>query len=176
MSYNSADNFTEQLVKIEFTGKLKKMVIAIWICSILLSIGLIIYSIINPNSSIFNILIAVIAIFLAYYLTSKSNAEFEYSITNGEIDIDRITNKKKRQTMATFQCSDIENIEKYNPEKHIASKQNPNLYFGCTPNSSCVVLTVRKPRGGVYRLVLALNDEFKATMKKYLPYNLKNQL
>ena len=78
--------------------------------------------------------------------------------------------------MATFQCNDIENIEKYNPKKHIANKDNPNLYFGCTPDENSVVLTVRKPKGGHYKLVLALNDEFKNTMKKYLSYNLKNQL
>ncbi len=170
------DHFAEQLVKIEFKGKLKSMVITIWVCCILLAAGLILYSLINPNSSIINIIIAAASLFLGYFVTSKANTEFEYIFTNGEIDIDRITNKKKRQTMATFKCSSIEKIESYNPKKHIANNKNPNLYFGCTPDENSVVLTIKKPKGGVYHLVLALDDNFKNAIKRYLPYELKNQL
>lgn len=176
MNNIQSDIFTEQLVKIEFTGKLKRMVITIWVCCILMAVGLVVYSIINPTFSAIYVFIAAVCVYLGYFLTSRANAEFEYINTNGEIDIDRIINGKKRQTMATFNCNAILNIEKYDSKKHIANKSNPNLYFGCTPNENSLVLTIRKPRGGSYRVVLDLNDEFKNSMKRYLSYELKNKL
>ena len=176
MNNIQSDIFTEQLVKIEFTGKLKRMVITIWVCCILMAVGLIAYSIVNPTFSAIYVLIAAVCIYLGYFLTSRANAEFEYINTNGEIDIDRIINGKKRQTMATFNCNTILNIEKYDSKKHIANKSNPNLYFGCTPKDNSLVLTIRKPRGGSYSVVLDLNEEFKNSMKRYLSYDLKNKL
>jgi hypothetical protein len=152
------------------------MIIAIWVCCVLMAAGLIAYSIINPTFSAIYVLIAAICIYLGYFMTSRANAEFEYINTNGEIDIDRIINGKKRQTMATFNCNSIADIEKYDAKKHIANKSNPNLYFGCTPKEDSLVLTVRKAKGGTYRVVLDLNDDFKNSMKRYLSYELKNKL
>lgn len=176
MNMIQTDVFAEQLVKIEITGKIKTMVITIWVCCLLLAAGLIAYSFISPALSAIYIALAIASVAFAYFMTSKANAEFEYINTNGEIDIDRIINKKKRQTMATFECSAIEDIVKYDPKVHKISSSNNNLYFGCTPDEDSLVLTVRKPKGGTYRLVLSLNEEFRSSIKRYLPYILKNKL
>lgn len=171
------DTFIEQLVVIKNGGKIKAAKIAIWAVCSLLAVGLIAFSILNPTFAFFLLLIAAAAFFCAYYMCGQLNNEFEYIITNRDIDIDRIVNKKKRIRMASFACSDIENIEKYDPRKHIADKnRNINVYFGCTPSENAYAFTVKHAKNGHYFLVLTPNDEFRDAVRKFVSYNLKNNI
>lgn len=56
----------------------------------------------------------------AYYINCSFNVEFEYILTNGELDIDKITNKKRRKRLITIHCKSFTEFEKYN------SKENSN--------------------------------------------------
>lgn len=47
-----------------------------------------------------------------WYLIGSFNVEYEYSITNGEIDIDKIINRRKRKKLITADCKDIEIMAK----------------------------------------------------------------
>ena len=171
------DTFVEQLVTIELTPKTKAVKAAIWVVAALLAVGLIVLTVFKPNIAFFLLIAAAALFFGAYYMCAQLNVEYEYIITNGEIDIDRIVNKRTRQRMANFTCSAIENIEKYNPRKHIPNaKGNQRVYYGCKPDESSVAITVRHPKSGVYTVVLALNDTFRDAIKKYVSYSLKSNL
>ena len=175
MAYN--DIFIEQLVVIESTAKTKLIKIFLWIVAILLSAGFIALSFLKPSLAFILLLLSAGLLYGAYYLCNQLNIEFEYIITNGDIDIDRIVNKSKRQRMATFNCSAIEKIEKYNSKVHNQSNEkNKRIYHGCTPNENSIAITVRHPKGGVYVVVISPDDNFKEAMKKYLSYNLKTTL
>ncbi len=175
MAYS--DTFIEQLVVIKNGGKVKTAKISIWAVCILLSLGLIAFSILNPTLAFIMLMLAAAAIFCAYYMCGQLNNEFEYIITNRDIDIDRIVNKKKRIRMASFTCSDIEDIEKYDPNKHFADKtRNINVYFGCTPDETALAFKVKHPKNGYYFLVLTPNDEFREAVRKFVVYNLKTKI
>lgn len=62
-------------------------------------------------------------IYGAIQLTKMLDGEYEYILTNGEIDIDIITAKSNRKRIITFNCSDIERIERYNPEKPLGERE-----------------------------------------------------
>ncbi len=169
------DTFAECLVKVKFNKSTKTILTVIWVSFILLALGFGYVSSKYHTIGILLIPIAVLCIFVAYHLTSKLNAEFEYINTNGEIDVDRIINGKKRQTMATFKCSAIERIEKFNPMIHKQDAKK-RIYHACTADDNSQVLVIRHPKGGVYTLVMCMDDDFIQSLKKYLPYELKNKL
>ena len=171
------DTFIEQLVVIENGVKTKVAKISIWTVCIMLALGLIALSIFNPSLAFFTLMIAAAAVFCAYYMCGQLNNEFEYIITNRDIDIDRIVNKKKRIRMASFTCSDIEDIEKYDPYKHVGDKsRNINVYFGCTPDESAYAFKIKHPKNGHYFLVITPNEDFRNAVRKFVQYNLKSKI
>lgn len=172
-----SDTFIEQLVIIKSSAKVKAVKIGLWVVCALLAAGLIVLSILKPSLAFFLLLIAAACFFCPYYMCGQLNIEYEYILTNRDIDIDRIVNKRKRIRMASFTCSDIEDIEIYNPDKHFQEKNGRiNVYFGCTPDENAYAFKIKHPKKGHYILVMTPNDDFKNGLKKFLPYNLKNKI
>ncbi len=110
-------------------------------------------------------------IFGNWYIISALNVEYEYSITNGEIDIDKIINKRKRKKMFTAECKDIEVMakitsKKYNesiatvPKKIIAvsSMESPDVYFA--------MLNIKGKRALIY---FEPNEKMMKTLKGIIP-------
>lgn len=171
------DIFKEQIVEIKPTVKTTIMKILIYTVAILFALGALFFSFIRPSLAMIAMLLGAGAIFLGYKFASKFNIEYEYINTNGEIDIDCIINKKDRQRMATFKCSDIEDLQKYNPNIHKFSKANGrDVYFACSPDDNSFALKIKHPKKSYYTLVFAPNEEFKESMRKFLPYILKNNI
>lgn len=171
------DTFVEQLVVIKSNGKIKLCKILIWALGVLLAIGMIFFSILNASFAFFGFLIAAAAIYVAYIFCGQLNNEFEYIVTNNEIDIDRIVNKKKRVRMASFTTADILSIEKYDPSLHKSVKErNINVYFGCTPDDTALAFKIKHPKHGHYILVITPDEKVKEAIKKFLPYTLKNSI
>ena len=105
------------------------------------------------------------------------NKEFEYIITNRDIDIDCIVNGRKRVRMATFTVDDIQNIEKYDANRHKTVKgSHVNVYFGCTPDDTAYAFYIKHPKKGHYILVITPNEKFKEALKKTVSYNLKKMI
>jgi len=55
--------------------------------------------------------------YLTYLIISSRKVEFEYAFTNGEIDIDKITNKKARKNLINVNCRELEIFAKADSEK-----------------------------------------------------------
>ncbi len=64
---------------------------------LLMASGLLVFT---PFGSI-ALLVAAGIVYGAYYLITAQNVEFEYIVTNGEIDVDRIVNRRKRKRLIT---------------------------------------------------------------------------
>lgn len=111
-----ADVFLEQLVKKKNSGIdiLKKSLIllaGLILCMIALSF------VMSQFFGSIALLIAVGAIYFAWFFMTSLNLEFEYIYTNGEIDVDKIMAKRKRKRMTTVKISSFEEFDKYNAEK-----------------------------------------------------------
>ena len=53
----------------------------------------------------------------AWWLITNQNVEFEYSITNGDVDIDRIVARRKRNRLVSVRGQKIEAAGQYDPAR-----------------------------------------------------------
>jgi len=53
-------------------------------------------------------------IYLAYRIIVSRNIEFEYTVTNGELDVDKIINRKRRKRIITVDTKSFETFEPVN--------------------------------------------------------------
>ena len=66
-------------------------------------------------------MILIIGLFyLAYVLISKLNIEYEYALTNGELDIDMIINQKQRKRLLSVNCRDFDVVAKVDSLQYLA--------------------------------------------------------
>lgn len=104
------DIFVEQIVKKKFGSKDYLIMTATVIGALLL---LLLSLMFIPG---FAFLILIGLCFGVYYLITSRNLEFEYSVTNGDITIDKIINRRKRKRVISTDAHSIEEIGKFKPE------------------------------------------------------------
>ena len=79
----------------------------------------------------------------AYLLMSMQNIEYEYILTNSEIDIDKIMSKKARKRIASFDFKEINICANINDNEHNHDYKNVTV-------SKTFDVTGDKSRGNVY--------------------------
>ncbi|RRD94538.1 hypothetical protein EII17_07760 [Clostridiales bacterium COT073_COT-073] len=100
------DIFNEQLVKKEKTSSDILKSVAIWAAALVMAAALVIFvPMVGP-------LIALLVIWGALVLNGRLKQEFEYSFTNGDLDIDVIYNQSKRKHLLTIDSKKILAMEK----------------------------------------------------------------
>jgi hypothetical protein len=110
--------------------------------------------------------------FLGYYIVTSLHTEYEYSVTNGYFDIDRITGKRKRARMLSTSCDKFEVFGKYDAAKKeqlshqkfgakilAANLDNDNLYYA--------ILT-HKEKGRTL-VVIEPNERVLGAMVRFMP-------
>lgn len=107
----------------------------------------------------------------AYVLLTSQNVEFEYAVTNGEIDIDRIMAQRKRQRLITVNCRQVEAFGKYKAAEH-ANKTYGKKIFACDSADSqdlwyCVVRSAKE--SGPVLVVFNANEKMLNGIKPFLP-------
>ena len=108
------------------------------------------------------------ALFGAYYLTKRLYTEYEYIITNGAFDIDRILGKSSRQRIITFELSAVEVVEKFNPNKNYGENYSKKIFAANLDDKNAVALTVRKD-SNKFLIVISPNERTNAALIKYIP-------
>ncbi len=111
------DNFAEQLVKKEPTGadKLKKT--AYLFGGTALTLILAALGIVFLGRGLITFIFLVAAATSGYgtfFLFRSTKVEYEYTFTNGDLDIDKIIAQSKRKEMLTIQVSKFTNFGRYN--------------------------------------------------------------
>ncbi len=61
--------------------------------------------------------------FGGWYLISAQNNEFEYCVTNGDIDIDQIIDRRRRKRLVSVSGRKVESLLPYDPAKGTAGYQ-----------------------------------------------------
>lgn len=103
------DIFVEQIVK----KRLGPKDYAIITVTVFVGLVLIFLSLLIPAIT-FLVLIGVCI--GAYYLITSRSLEFEYSVTNGDVTIDKIINRRKRKHVVSVDAHEIEEIGKFQPD------------------------------------------------------------
>jgi hypothetical protein len=165
------DTFCEQIVSIKKSNAMVVLYLALWILAILICVAAFLFLIaLNPIVPLF---ISVAVLFGTYKLLTMFNVEYEYIITNGTLDIDKIINKSKRIRLTSVELGTVSQLEKYNPRKvygdakevpFACNKTSPNAYFICAQTLS----------GKTRKFVFAPNEKLKEAMIKFMPKFISN--
>ena len=165
------DTFFEQIIKINKNGKSLAGVFGIWFLALVLSFAVFLFS--GYLGAFFVLIIAGI-IYGAYKLSSLFNIEYEYIITNGSMDVDKIVNKSSRKRVLSFELPNVTRLEKYNPNilNNINTKE---VVFACNQNDDNAYLMVAEKEGGkASYLVFSPNDKIKSAIIKFVPKFISN--
>ena len=160
------DIFIEQLYQQRSTigTNLKKTAIIV-LGSLIALVLLFVAVFIMPSLATIFLLLASGSAYLTYHLCGMYNVEYEYILTEGIIDIDRITNQKKRKRMITFKAADINGLGSVDrmpcgrDVKWFCNK-GEGLYFSVGDNL----------------IAFCPNEKFRNEMSKFLPRHLKKEL
>ena len=161
------DTFFEQIVSIKKSGKGIAIFLSIWIFAILLCLFLVFFGsqFVGPLTPILVVAIG----YGAWWLTAKLNIEYEYIVTNGTMDVDKIINKSSRQRISSFELANVERIEKYNPHL-LQNVKKENIVFACNQNDpDAYLLVASKEDTKVNYIVFTPSDKLQAAIKKSLP-------
>ncbi len=108
------DTFVEQLVKKKkSTGQILAIIGIVLAAVLLLAVSIVFISIVGA----FAAFIIAGVFYGAWYLLTAQNIEYEYCVTNGDIDIDRIVAQRKRRRIVSVSGKKIESAGRYVPEK-----------------------------------------------------------
>lgn len=110
------DNFAEQLVKKKQTSSEKMKNTAIIIIGCIVTVAMALYSLFSLGRGLRTFLLIPVAFltgFLTFLYYRNTKIEYEYSFTNGELDIDKIIAQTKRKEMLTVSVSKFTAFGKY---------------------------------------------------------------
>jgi cephalosporin hydroxylase len=136
----------------------KKSVIDIIIAVIILVSAIILVLVMAILLRGFGLAIGIGIIYGAYYLLSSLNIEFEYTMTNGDLDIDKIISQRKRKKLFSGNSRDFEIIAKLSSGKYGSqyqaimnkidathSMKSENVYFIVARNNNLKCILFFEP-------------------------------
>lgn len=105
--------------------------------------------------------------FFAWRLLRAQQVEFEYALTNGELDVDRIIAMSSRKRVISFHCRDVESMARLAPGEKLPS----GAVLACSSLGDDNVwrCTVKRPQKGNVTLVFNASEALLDSMKKFLP-------
>lgn len=149
------DTFSEQLVTRSATKSdmIKKILISV--------AGILIASILMWLSIVFSFYSLILLVFGvlggAVWLVSNMDVEYEYIITNNEMDIDKIIGRRKRKRMITLDLKSAEDFGKYPSKENIAVDATVHATTGLEKNAHYLLVN----HGSYGKVMLIFNPNEK---------------
>lgn len=165
------DIFYEQLIEKIPSSKDNAKKFGIYAIAIILAL-LIIFLSISTIFAPIGILLSVGLIWLAYYLGTNQFIEYEYIITNGEIDIDKIIGKRKRSRLLTVDVKQFTNFGEYSDA---INNDDTSTIILASENSGINdwFADFETENYGKTRLIFSPDEKFLNCIKPFLKNNLK---
>ncbi len=164
------DTFFEQIVAIRKNGKAIASLIGIWLLAFVLTALLFLTMILGSLT----LLVIAGLLYGAFKLSGLFNIEYEYIVTNGTFDVDKIVNKSSRKRIMSFELSTVSRLEKYNGAQlnNIDAKK---VLTACDTSDENTYLLVSEKEGkGVQYLVFSPNEKMQSAIVKFLPKFIAN--
>ena len=117
------------------------------------------------------IFVIALILFLAYFIISRLNVEFEYIITNNELDIDRIVAKKTRKRLLTINLRKLDFVAPATTSAHKneLSKNATNIIYADSGIAENAYFLNFEKDGQTYRVFLSPSQKMVETMKIFAP-------
>ncbi|MBQ3969483.1 MAG: hypothetical protein II685_03225 [Clostridia bacterium] len=173
------DNFTEELVVRKNTGK-DYSKLAVYLLAIFAVPA--IFILLGITVNFYFIIVAVCAFFFAiygsYYLVTALYTEFEYSVTNSNITIDRVIAKRSRKMVISVDIKRLNTLKKLK-DGGFADKPYKKIFkASITPDGDDVYASELHldKFGGDCLLLFSPGEKTLEAMKPYLRSNIKAEL
>lgn len=159
------DIFCEHIVKrkkqmVDYILEVVLIFVAVYMSFIVLGVGIF--------REFFLLIIAGIWYGVVYLIRRKS-IEYEYTLTNNELDIDRIFAQKSRKRVTSI---DLARIDYIRPIEDADREKNPNLVdhylCECKESDNTYVLVFARD-GKVHRIFFTPSNKMKLKMKEVNP-------
>lgn len=170
------DNFAEQLVKKNETGSDKSRRVMLIVVGALFTLSLAVLAVLqlgNPLVSFLGFALAAVAGYGTYHFVQNTYVEYEYTFTNGELDVDKIIAKKKRKEMVTANIRQLTAFGKY--DDNMEETEDMTIIFA-TDNiaSHEYYADFTDEAVGSARLVFAPDERMLENITKFLPAKLRH--
>jgi len=163
------DTYSEQLVSRPSTGADKAKKLLISFAAILIASVLMFLSIIFAAYSL--ILLVFVVLGGGVYIASNMDVEYEYIITNNEMDIDKIIGRRKRKRMVTLELSCAEAFAAYPPAEDISADVTVHATTGYEKNAAYMV--VQHNTYGKVMLIFNPNQKTREAIMQEIPNQLR---
>lgn len=158
------DTFIEQLIKKRY-GAIDYLITAgtVLAALILVMLSRIFLPVVTP-------IVFVFVCIGAYYLITSRNLEFEYSVTNGDITIDKIISRRNRKRMISIDAHDIEAIGKYQSKDHEQKTYNVRIDASDnTKSEDTWYFAGHHTQKGSVLVIFTPNEKTLSAIKPFLP-------
>lgn len=163
------DNYSEQLVSKQRSNGDKVKLAAIALGSVILAT---VFMFLAITTFIFSFVIpAVIILFIGVWLMGNQSVEYEYIITNSEMDIDKIIGKRKRKRMITLDLKSAEDFAPYPPEEDKNADATVHASNGLEQDA--YYLLVSHSGYGMVKLIFNPNEKMREAITQELPNALR---
>lgn len=170
------DVFMERMVKKKFESTDALVLLGIIVAMVVVVfIGFIVGFVLMPMPMI-TFLVVIGAGFGGYKLLTMRLLEYEYSLTNGFIAVDKIMNRATRKRMTSFECDTCEDIGVYNEnEARLKTRSFDNRVFATEygDHRGSWYMIVRSGKTGKTLVVFDPDEEMQEAIKKFIPRTLK---
>ena len=165
------DVFCEYIVKVK-KNPVELTISALGIILAVILLGFSLFFLFTPFSS-FVLLMDAGVVYGAYILITHFNVEYEYILTNGDIDIDKIIAKRKRKRVLSFSTKEFEIVAPYKQGENYT-----NVLDLGTRNYENAYYAVFSKDGQKKTLVFNPPQKMIEAMKTYSPrtVNLKGEI
>lgn len=170
------DVFIERMIKKKFESTDLLVMLGIIVAMVVVVFaGFIIGMVILPFPMI--TLLAILgAAFGGYKLVTMRMLEYEYSLTNGFVAVDKIMNRSSRKRMTSFECNTAEDIGEYQKNEARLKNQSFDARIFATEYSdhrNSWYMIVRSQKTGKTLVVFDPDEELLEDIKKFIPKHLK---
>lgn len=171
------DIFCEQIVKKKKTTYEKLTVALIWVGGWFLCMGIVLLGLNFPSFFMLALLAAAGVVYGAFKLASRMNLEYEYSVTNGSLDIDKIINRSDRKRMVSVDVETFDRFEPFDAEKidYDAKRYDKVVVAVADPmgEDPLYAAVLRHPAQGRMLIVFQPGEKVLEAVQRALPRNLQ---
>ncbi|MCL2055731.1 MAG: hypothetical protein FWH02_00755 [Oscillospiraceae bacterium] len=164
------DVFIEYMVKKRRTPAVMLAKLGIALGGGMLSLAAFSFSSLLGPFGFLGVVIAFGAVYGAYLLITGFNIEYEYTLTNGEMDVDKILAQKRRKRLISIKLREVEDFGQYKAAEQ-ASRNYQQKIFACDDptGGDLWFASVHHKDKGATLLVFNANEKMLGAAKPFLP-------
>ncbi len=158
------DTFVEQIIVKRKSGKEIAIIVGTLLAAAILAVILFLFLF------TYSLLLDLLLGYGAWWLITNQNVEYEYSLTNGDIDIDQITAQRKRKRVVSVAGAKIESAGLYNPAVFAGRKFDRTVMAASSPDDEGVwYFTYHSKKNGSTLVLFQPNERVMTAFRESLP-------